>query len=118
MTIEFSSAIGEKGGERVIQLMPDSSTAFRRVYWKNPSHRQVKLLGIIRYTDDAHRRFYTIKDYAQDDRSCDFNAHMPHTEEPAIRCTTTVELPGGGVDTVVTYNTIAEWNEHFLHEYD
>lgn len=118
LTIEFSSAIGETTGERVIQLMPDSSTAFRRVYWKNPSHRQVKLHGLIRYTDDAHRRFYTINDYAQDDRSCDFHVYMPHTKELAVRCTTTVELPDGGVDTVVTYNTIADWNEHFLYKYD
>ena len=118
MTVKFSSTIGERIGERVIQLLPDSSTAFRRVYWKDPSHHQIKLFGVIRYTDNTNREFCVIREYEPSDRSCDFHVHMPHTEEPAVRCTATVKLPDGSEDTVVSYYTVPDWNMHFLREND
>lgn len=86
-------------------MMPDSSTAYRRVYWKSPSHRQVKLFGIIRYTDDPRNvQFYVPRLYEQSDRSCAKHGYMPHTKDPAVMCTTTFKLPTGREETLVSYH--------------
>ena len=110
LSLKLTSRIGEPMGERKIQLMPDSSTAYRRVYWKDPSHRQVKLYGVVRYTDEKERMFYVLGTYKPSDRSCKYHMTMPHTDEPAIRCVAKITLPNGGVDTVVTYYTPYEWS--------
>ena len=89
--------------------MPDSSTAYRRVYWKSPSHRQVKLYGTIAYTDEAERMLYVISAYKPSNRSCELYVTMPHTKESGTRCVAKIKLPNGGEDTVVTYYTPYDW---------